>query len=191
LTERSGQAVATIGGSTPSTAGAVVHTQVTDSTSWTITHNLNQQYVNVQVADENDLAIIPDEISFDDANSLTITFLQDETGHAAITSGGVALSSSGLQAWAEVDTSMSVANGNRLLVDTGSNAVTLTLPSSPSIGDEIIIVDAEINFGTNNCTLARNGSNIEGVADDYVLDVDRADVRLVYANATTGWRVIT
>jgi hypothetical protein len=64
------------------------------------------------------------------------------------------------------------------------------LKSSPSPGDEVFIVDGDINFFTNNCTLARNGSNIEGFASNYVLDLDRADVHLVYSNASIGWRVL-
>jgi hypothetical protein len=189
-TERIGQAVVSIGGSVPVTAGAFVHTQDTTSTTWVITHNLGSQFVNVEVADENDYAIIPDEISFDSENQLTITFLQEETGHAAITSGGVSVTG-GMQDWITVTSAMTLSNGNRLLVDTNSSAITLTLPSTPSVGHEFWIVDASINFGTNNCTLSRNGSNIEGIADDYVLNVDRADVHLVYVGSTIGWRVIS
>jgi len=78
-----------------------------------------------------------------------------------------------------------------LLVDTNSvGAVTITLPSNPSMGDEIWIVDSAINFGTNNCTIGRNSENIDGNAGDYVLNSDKADVRLVYVDSTTGWRVI-
>ncbi len=69
-------------------AGAYIHTQAVDSSSWIVNHNLGQQYVNIEVSDENDLAIIPDEIEFNNTNQLTITFLQDETGHAAVTNGG-------------------------------------------------------------------------------------------------------
>jgi hypothetical protein len=96
-----------------------------------------------------------------------------------------------MQDWITVTSAMTLSNGNRLLVDTNSSAITLTLPSTPSVGHEFWIVDASINFGTNNCTLSRNGSNIEGIADDYVLNVDRADVHLVYVGSTIGWRVIS
>ena len=58
------------------------------------------------------------------------------------------------------------------------------------MGNEVEIVDAAINFATNNCTIARNGQNIDGNAGDYILNSDKADVRLVYVNSSTGWRVI-
>lgn len=102
-----------------------------------------------------------------------------------VNSGGA-----GLQDWTTVTSNVTATSGDRLLVDTVAAARTITLPPSPVAGDEAWIVDAAINFGTNNCTLARNGSNIEGVADDYILDVDRADVHVVYVGSTTGWRVI-
>ena len=84
-------------------------------------------------------------------------------------------------------TNTSAANGNRLFVDCSSSAVTIQLPPSPSYGDEIYIVDAEANAATNNITINRNGQNIDGVAEDLVVDVDGAAFILAYYNATRGW----
>jgi len=72
-----------------------------------------------------------------------------------------------------------------------ATSVTIILPASPAMGDEIDIVDAGINFGTKYCIIARNGKNIDGIAEDYVLDSDKQDVRLVYVTDSVGWRVIT
>lgn len=44
--------------------------------------------------------------------------------------------------------------------DTVGGIFTLTLPSSPSIGDKVMIVDASYNFGNYNLIVARN--NISG-----------------------------
>lgn len=99
-------------------------------------------------------------------------------------------SGGGLENWTTVSGNVTATNGDRLLVNTSSAAITITMPSLPSIGEEIHIVDAAINFTDNNCTLGRNGSKIEGYSDDYVLDVDRADVKLVYASTSAGWRLI-
>ena len=41
----------------------------------------------------------------------------------------------------------------------------------------------------NNVTLNRNGLNIEGVAANFVLDVDGGSARLKYFNAAQGWRI--
>lgn len=42
----------------------------------TVTHNIGQQYCNVTVIDTNDEVIIPDAITYDNANQLTVTLSQ-------------------------------------------------------------------------------------------------------------------
>lgn len=46
----------------------------TPATSHTVTHNLNQKYCNVTVVDSADQVIIPESITFNTANQLTVTF---------------------------------------------------------------------------------------------------------------------
>jgi hypothetical protein len=77
--------------------------------------------------------------------------------------------------------------GDKIIVDTSSSALTMTLPASPTLGDEVSIIDGAGNAATNNITISRNGSNIEGTADDLTLDVDAAAFSLVYYNASRGW----
>ena len=81
-----------------------------------------------------------------------------------------------------------VAN-DQIVVDTAANVVTITLPATPAVGDEVTIMDGSATggFATNNCVVARNGSNIEGAASDDNLTVNNQCVTLIYANATKGW----
>ena len=81
-----------------------------------------------------------------------------------------------------------VAN-ERLLVDTSSTAVTVTLPSQATtlVNDTIQFIDVAGDFGTNNCTVARNGHNIHGLAEDVALDIGNSAATLVYSGATYGW----
>ena len=81
-----------------------------------------------------------------------------------------------------------VAN-DQIVVDTAANIVTITLPATPAVGDEVTIMDGSATggFATNNCVVARNGSNIEGAASDDNLTVNNQCVTLIYANATKGW----
>jgi len=81
----------------------------------------------------------------------------------------------------------SITTGTGFFVDTTSAAITITLPGSPSVGDIVCIKDYAGTFGTNNLTIARNGSNIQGAANDSSISTDRASVVLVYADATRGW----
>ena len=72
-------------------------------------------------------------------------------------------------------------------VDTSSQAVTATLPSSGTIGDEIHFLDVSGTFDTNNLTVGRNSHKIQGDASDLTVAVERAGFTLVYYNATQGW----
>lgn len=103
------------------------------------------------------------------------------------------LDSGGLIKWITTakTTAFTAVSGEGYLVDTSSAAVTVTLPASPSAGDEIIIVDYASNAGTNNITLGRNSLNIRGATDDLVLDNDNQTARLLYSGATKGWLVTT
>jgi len=80
--------------------------------------------------------------------------------------------------------------GKGYFVDTTSTAITVTLPSSPTAGDEISLVDYGANASTNNITIT-SSDNIEGAADDLVLSTDKVSKTLVYSDATKGWLVTT
>src|SRR6056300_1276519 len=79
--------------------------------------------------------------------------------------------------------------GNGYFVNTTSGAITVTLPSSPSAGDLVGIKDYANTADTNNITIGRNGSNIQGVADDFKLEIEGGSVLLVYVDGTKGWLV--
>jgi len=75
-------------------------------------------------------------------------------------------------------------------VNTTGGAVTVTLPASPSAGNVVAIKDYAFKFGTNNCTIARNGSNMDGNAENTVLGTDGQSVILVFMDSTKGWSFI-
>lgn len=63
-------------------------------------------------------------------------------------------------------------------------SLTLTLPESPAPGQYVRISNAS---GTTTCVVARNGSNIMGLAENLTLDAINASLTLMYADATRGW----
>jgi len=87
-----------------------------------------------------------------------------------------------------VSGNISLAAFNAYMVDT-SAARTLTLPSSPSIGNEIHIFDATGSAATNNITVNNNGSSIDGQATTLLIDKNYAGVVLIYVGSSYGWRV--
>lgn len=82
-------------------------------------------------------------------------------------------------------------NGDQVLVDTSGGGigapVTINLPASPSIGDEVHFIDTGANLASNNLTIGRNSSNILGSASDLTVSTNTAAFTLVYVNATRGW----
>ncbi len=77
--------------------------------------------------------------------------------------------------------------GNGYFVNTTSGAITVTLPSSPSAGDAIGIKDYANTADTNNITIGRNGSKINGDAVNYTISLEGSSVLLVYVDSTKGW----
>jgi len=91
-------------------------------------------------------------------------------------------------AWQAVITSnTTMVAGRGYFVDTTSAAITMTLPSSASLGDTIQVIDYAGTADTNNITIGRNSHKIQGDAADLTVSTERAAFTLVYVNATQGW----
>lgn len=80
-------------------------------------------------------------------------------------------------------------NGDKIITDSSGGAFTVTLPANPGVGDAVEFYDGTSSWGTNAVTVARNGSNIDAAASDLSLNGSVGIVKLVYVNATQGWRV--
>lgn len=89
----------------------------------------------------------------------------------------------------EISANTTAVAGRYYFVNTSSAAVTLTLPTTATMGDTIRVIDATGSFGVRNCTIARNGHKIQGDASDLTADVMNSAFDLIYYNATYGWRL--
>jgi len=82
-------------------------------------------------------------------------------------------------------------NGDQVLVDTSGGgigtAITINLPASPAIGNEVTFIDSGNNLASNNLTVGRNSSRINGAESDLVVSTNASAFTLVYVNATRGW----
>lgn len=97
------------------------------------------------------------------------------------------LASADLPAYREASTGITATAFGKYIIDCSSSAVTVTLPASPTMGDEISIIDGTGSASTNNITVARNGNKIQGLAEDMIVNTPRAAFTLVYYNSTQGW----
>src|SRR5210317_63279 len=95
---------------------------------------------------------------------------------------------SGGTSWQAVKTTgFTAVAGEGYFINTTSGAFTMTLPASPTIGDEVSFIDYAGTFDTNNLTIGRNSENIQGSAADLTVSVERAANTLVYTDGTQGW----
>src|SRR6056300_612112 len=85
-------------------------------------------------------------------------------------------------------TTLSAVAGNGYWIDTTSNACTVTLPASASVGDTIEFSDYARTWGTNAVTINQNSLNFQGNSSpNPIYDVSGQSVRIVYSGATQGW----
>ena len=85
-------------------------------------------------------------------------------------------------------TTLNAVAGNGYWIDTTSNACTVTLPGSASVGDQIIFSDYKRTWGTNAVTINQNSLNFQGyTSPNPVYNTDGQSVTIVYSGATQGW----
>jgi len=69
-------------------------------------------------------------------------------------------------------------------------SITLPLPTEVTVGDIIEVVDHYGTFSTNNCTIVRNGNLIMGTPEDFICDVDKTTIVMIYSGLTKGWKIV-
>lgn len=100
--------------------------------------------------------------------------------------GSAALPAGGLT-YIYTTTPVTATDKQGVLADTSGGAFTVTLPATPSTGAQVVVADAGSSWGTNNLTVARNGSTINGTAENLVCDISGVSVQFVYDGTT--WEV--
>jgi hypothetical protein len=96
----------------------------------------------------------------------------------------------GWTSWIAKTTTYTAVSDDQIIADTSGGAFTITLPATPTIGQQVTVVDGAGSFSTYNLTLGRNSEKINSSAADLVLNVANAHVSLVYYNSANGWRVL-
>ena len=152
----------------------------TDSGTITITDGANG---NITITPNGSGNIVLDGLTFPNADGSADTFLKTN-GSGALSFAAV----SGGTSWQAVKTSdFTAVAGEGYFINTTSGTVTMTLPASPSIGDEVAFIDYAGTFDTNTMTVGRNSEKINGATADLTVSVERAANTLVYTDGTQGW----
>jgi len=177
------------------TATATVLT-LTDSAS-TSTVNLiidNQKEVRFRETTANGTNFIglkaPASVSAD--LTFTLPSADGTNGQVLTTNGSGVLSfatpASGIAWQSSVKTSgFTAVAGEGYFCNTTSAGFTVTLPASPTAGQQIAVVDYAGTFDTNALNISPNGNKIEGATDNLGLSSEREGTTLVYIDSTQGW----
>jgi hypothetical protein len=139
--------------------------------------------VDIKITPKGSGNVVLDGIKFPNADGTVDQVLKTD-GAGNLSFGEV----SGGESWQTVKTSgFTAVAGEGYFCNTTSAAFTATLPASPSLGDFITFIDYAGTFDTNNLTIARNGKNIQGAAEDLTVSIERSGFTLVFVDDTQGW----
>ena len=138
---------------------------------------------NIAITPNGSGAVVLDGLSWPTSDG-TANYILKTDGSASLSwtemSGGTS--------WQAVQsTGFTAAAGKGYFCNTSSAAFTVTLPGSPSLGDEVTVVDYAGTADTNNITIGRNSLKIMGSAADLTVAIERAAFTLVYSDSTYGW----
>ena len=122
----------------------------------------------------------------------TCVFYTDGTTANSMKLAGI-LNQGNVQVQTGTNTPYTAVHGDVVFGETsngGGGTIQVTLPASPNGGDTVTVMDASLSggFASNNCTVDRNGSPIQGAASNLTLSTNNQAVTLVYTNATKGWQ---
>jgi hypothetical protein len=86
-----------------------------------------------------------------------------------------------------VTSNITLETNNGYIFNTTSGSITVTLPATPTVGE---FVNITLEYGSgNSLIIARNGSNINSIADDLSCDVS-GNFSLIYVDSTVGWKFV-
>ena len=122
-------------------------------------------------------------------SAISVTGNVTSTGNITLSTSTATIDAHNTPIWntSTQSTNFTASAGNQYFIDTSGGAITLTLPSSAAIGDEIRVLDATGTFDTNNLTVGRNSHKIQRDASDLTVTTEGAAFALVYHNSTNGW----
>lgn len=168
-----------------------------------LTLPLDWGFVYESEGDEFDLGLItdpndaPENAGFNEVqavslilNGLTYPNTDGVAGQVITTDGNGNLSfiNAATQAsWQDIVTDYTASAGDKIIVSSATDFVTITLPPNPQFGDEVHVIDGANNSETFAITISRNGSNIDGLSEDFEIDVNGAAFNFVFYNTDRGW----
>jgi len=91
---------------------------------------------------------------------------------------------------ADGSTQVVATAGKGYFLDTNAGVIEVFLPSSPTRGDVVAVVDYAGTFATNQCIVNTGGVNIDStVGSEFKLTTNETIAYFIYADSNKGWMV--
>ena len=91
---------------------------------------------------------------------------------------------------ADGSTQLTAVAGKGYFLDTNTGVIEVSLPTSPSRGDTIVLADYGGNFATNQIIINTGGNLIDSTSGpDFKVNTNNSVVELVYVDSNKGWLV--
>jgi len=113
-----------------------------------------------------------------DSSALTNSSATNLSGVLSDLDGSIGSGGGGGITWARKTSNYTAVTGDGIIADTAGGTFTVTLPATPATGDTIIVADGA-DWSTINLIIARNGSTVEGLSEDLIVDLGGIQVQLI------------
>ena len=112
-----------------------------------------------------------------------------QDGKVITTLGGAYVLADGKPKVLVIDAATALVDGASYMLNSAAGSFEVTLPANPAPGARVGLADGGGNMQGFPVTVLRNGSNVNGIADDLLFNTNGASLSLTYINTTIGWKV--
>jgi hypothetical protein len=177
--------------STPLVLGPTQNNEIRiDNLSFTMASNRSGQDFNIIV---RNATIEVDAVSIKTTTSRVGIFNNSpqttlDVGGSAKIGGDLEVTGRVKSAWITKSANYTAQSNEKILLVADISPFTITLPSSPAVGDYVSFIDASLQgLDFNPVTINRNGQKINAANSNIVVSTEAAAFTLVYTGTNRGW----
>jgi hypothetical protein len=89
-----------------------------------------------------------------------------------------------------INTNFNIISNRQYLVDTSSSIINTTLPPTPSIGDNVTLIDSYNTWVSNPLIINNNGNFLQTYNEPLTANISGYQFKLVYVGGSYGWKIV-